>query len=353
MLGLCTAGAHADSIATMTALVVTSGGTAVISVAWGSEVTLTATVTSGGGQVTWQVNFCDALAPHCTDIHLLGTAQLTPQGAVLRFHPGIGEHSYIAEFAGTPRGCPAFKPSSSSSAALTVTGKYPTTMAITAVTGATPPYSITATVAGFGGNTAPAGTVSFLDTTDSNSVLGSASLGSGTFVQSFAAQAPYATRSGPVFVGVGDFNGDGIADLGGGINNLGTLTVTNGTFSGNSAVSGGGAIVSAGTLVVSNSRFSGNSTTGPISADSGLSGSAIFSASGTVTISNSTFSANSSGVMGGAILAISGLTVSDSTVTGNYATTVGGGILSGGTPVLSNTIVTGNECGKKSGVVLD
>jgi hypothetical protein len=94
-----------------------------------------------------------------------------------------------------------------------VTGKYPTTTAITAVTGATPPYSITATVTGFGGNTSPAGTVSFLDATDSNSQLGSASLASATFVQSFAAKAPYATEEGPTYVAVGDFNGDGIADL--------------------------------------------------------------------------------------------------------------------------------------------
>jgi hypothetical protein len=111
------------------------------------------------------------------------------------------------------------------SATLAVTGKYPTTTAITAVTGATPPYSITATVTGFGGNTSPAGTVSFLDATDSNSQLGSASLASATFVQSFAAKAPYATEEGPTYVAVGDFDEDGIPDLAVANNNSSSVSV--------------------------------------------------------------------------------------------------------------------------------
>ncbi|MGA3228271.1 MAG: hypothetical protein ABSC65_31210, partial [Acidobacteriaceae bacterium] len=66
---------------TITTLSVTSGGNAVTTVAPGSVVTLTATVTTGSTPVTpGQVNFCDATAKFCTDIHLLGTAQLTANG---------------------------------------------------------------------------------------------------------------------------------------------------------------------------------------------------------------------------------------------------------------------------------
>ncbi len=77
---------------TTTTLAVTSGGSAATSVASGSVVTLTASVLSGTANVTTgQVNFCDASAAYCTDIHVLGTAQLTSAGnAVLKFRPGIG-----------------------------------------------------------------------------------------------------------------------------------------------------------------------------------------------------------------------------------------------------------------------
>jgi hypothetical protein len=61
-------------------------------------VTLTATVQAGATTLNLgQVNFCDATAASCTDIHLVGTVQLTSAGtAVLRFRPGPGSHSYKA-----------------------------------------------------------------------------------------------------------------------------------------------------------------------------------------------------------------------------------------------------------------
>src|ERR1700678_1989492 len=82
--------------ATATTLSLTSGGNAASSVAAGTVVTLTATVQAGGTALTLgQVNFCDATAASCTDIHLLGTAQLTSAGtAVFKFRPGPGSHSY-------------------------------------------------------------------------------------------------------------------------------------------------------------------------------------------------------------------------------------------------------------------
>ena len=89
--------------ATATSLSVTAGGSAVDSVSSHTVVTLTATVTGGGSPVTsGQVNFCDAAARHCSDIHVLGSAQLTTSGgAVFKFVPGPGNHSYNAVFVGT------------------------------------------------------------------------------------------------------------------------------------------------------------------------------------------------------------------------------------------------------------
>jgi Bacterial Ig-like domain (group 3) len=131
-------------IATTATLSVTSGGGAVTTVASGSVVTLTATVNAGGIPVTpGQVNFCDASAAFCTDIHLLGTAQLTGAGtAIMKFRPGLGTHSYKAVFPGTNSDAG----SSSGASALTVTGTpYPLGSATTiAETGGWGNYALTA-----------------------------------------------------------------------------------------------------------------------------------------------------------------------------------------------------------------
>jgi hypothetical protein len=170
--------AWAASAATTTTLAITSGGNAVASggsVASGSEVTLTAVVTAGSTKLNvGQVNFCDASVTYCTDIHLLGTAQLTSAGtAVFRLHPGIGIHSYKAVFAGTPNGATAYAGSTSATATLTVTGTFPTTTAI-ATSGSAGDYTLTATVTSLVNSSslfAPTGTVSFLDTSNNNAVL--------------------------------------------------------------------------------------------------------------------------------------------------------------------------------------
>ncbi len=70
-----------SSTATSTTLALTSGGSASSSVASGSVVTLVASVKTGSTAVTaGHVNFCDASAVYCTDIHIVGTAQLTSAG---------------------------------------------------------------------------------------------------------------------------------------------------------------------------------------------------------------------------------------------------------------------------------
>jgi len=198
---------------TTTTLAVTSGGSPVTTVTSGSVVTLTATVKVGSTPVTpGRVNFCDATAAYCTDIHLLGTAQLTSAGtAALKFRPGIGSHSYKAVFVATNSDAA----SSSSASALTVTGKYPTTATITQG-GVAGNYTLTATVAGYVNETglaSPTGTVSFLDTSNGNSVLGTAALGTGVSGLGWLNSQTPATGGNPSSVVVGDFNGDGIPDL--------------------------------------------------------------------------------------------------------------------------------------------
>src|SRR5262249_58549116 len=54
-------------------------------------------------------------------------------------------------------------------------------------------------------------------------------------------------------------SGGSVADIGGGIYNMGTLTVTDSTLSGNSAAGEGGGIYNMGTLAVTDSTLSGNS----------------------------------------------------------------------------------------------
>jgi FG-GAP-like repeat/Bacterial Ig-like domain (group 3) len=200
---------------TITTLSVTSGGNAVTTVAPGSVVTLTATVMAGSTPVTpGQVNFCDATAKFCTDIHLFGTAQLTANGtATLKFRPGVGSHSYKAVLA-EPEG---LGPSASTASSLTVTpsqgaGQLATTTYLEA--GGIPNiFSLTATVPG-NGNTLPTGMLSFVDASNGNAVLGTAALtietGAGFAGSSLLSVA---SQNNGNTVLTADFNGDGIPDL--------------------------------------------------------------------------------------------------------------------------------------------
>lgn len=201
-------------IATTTTLAVASGSTAVTTITSGATITLTATVTAGSTPVhTGQVNFCDASAAYCTDIHLFGVSQLTSSGAaVLKFRPGIGNHSYKAVFVGTNINAA----SSSSASPLTVTGTTGasfTTTTTLAATGTWGAYTMTAAVTEAGGVAAPSGTVSFLDTSNGNAVLATAPLGLGVPGLAWQNSQSPATGFEAEGVAVGDFNGDGIPDL--------------------------------------------------------------------------------------------------------------------------------------------
>jgi sugar lactone lactonase YvrE len=212
--------------ATTTGLALTASSGAASTVPAGTVVTLTASVSSGSGKITTgQVNFCDATATYCTDIHLLATAQLTSAGtAVFRFRPGIGSHSYKAVFVGTKTNAA----SSSSASALTVTGKYPTTTTI-AASGIPNNYMLTASVVGVVNNPvveSPTGTVSFLDTNNGNAVLGTASLETSTSWLTFFNSSNPATVTEPNAVAAADFNGDGIVDLAVSASNTGATALT-------------------------------------------------------------------------------------------------------------------------------
>jgi hypothetical protein len=154
--------------------------------------------------------FCNATATYCENSALLGIAQLTSAGtAILNFIPGIGSHSYFAEFLPTT----ADAASTSLAVTLTVTGILPTTTAISS-SGSAGNYTLTGTVVGTGRATiSPTGSVSFLDTSNINYVVGSAMLGAPTLAQTFTAQVTYTTGSGPDAVAVGDINGDGNPDV--------------------------------------------------------------------------------------------------------------------------------------------
>ncbi|WP_150110570.1 beta strand repeat-containing protein [Granulicella mallensis] len=142
---------------------------------------------------------------------------------------------------------------------------------------------------------------------------------------------------------------------GGGVDNLGVLTVTNTTFSNNYAGgsitgggNGGGAIYTLGTLAIAGSTFTGNSS---------APGGAVSAGSGTVTVSSSTFTGNTAlgPYAGGAMFINTGttVTITDSTFSGNSASSgSAGGIFNYGTLSVTNSILSGNtggDCGAGGG----
>ena len=198
---------------TTTTMTVTSGGVPVTTVAAQTMVTLTATVNAGATAVpVGQVNFCDASASNCTDIHLLGTAQLTGSGtALFRFRLGIGNRSYKAVFAGTN----AYAGSSSSASGLSVTGTIGplATTTTLAETGSWGNYALTATVTESGGTLPPTGNVSFLDTANGNAVLASPALGAAVAGVDWPNPQTLVAPRQALTEALGDFNGDGIPDV--------------------------------------------------------------------------------------------------------------------------------------------
>jgi len=164
-------------------------------------------------------------------------------------------------------------------------------------------------------------------------------------------------------------NGSGLSHGGGGIYNLGTLTITNTTVSGNrsddsiAAIGGlGGGIYNSGTLAINDTTISGNSVT-RLRLTASPYGGGVYN-TGKLTIVNSTISANQasdywpSGVpYGGGIANVGGtVMISNSTISNNSALihtpfgtvgTNGGGISNQGNTgvTFKNSILAYNTSG--------
>jgi hypothetical protein len=153
------------------------------------------------------------------------------------------------------------------------------------------------------------------------------------------------------------------AARGGGIENSGALSVADSTISHNSAAGpssdgDGGGIDNSGTLSVSNCTFNGNSASTAVALRSGSGGG--IENSGMLSVTNCTFSGNTasggilSGESGGAIENSGTLSVINSTFSRNSATSAhtpsfgaggtaaGGGIENSGTLSVTNCTFTGN-----------
>jgi hypothetical protein len=127
---------------------------------------------------------------------------------------------------------------------------------------------------------------------------------------------------------------------GGGINNHGTLILTNCTISGNSADQGGG-IYNCGTLKLTDCTISGNSA---------RSGAGIYNDyDGTLAITNCTISENSAR-SGGGVCNFGSLTIVNSAIERNTVDDSGGGIENGGTVILNNCTILGNSADKGGGI---
>ncbi len=213
--------AFAAPAATSTTLSVTVNGVPVPVVPAKSAVVLTAKVLFNLTSVfQGQVDFCNASTASCTDINLLGTAQVTAAGtATLKFVPGPGNHLYRAVFKGTQ----VYGRSTSNTATLQVlaaTGAVKGTIGIEA-SGVQGNYSLLGTVA-TNAPSSPTGPISFVDVDNANYSLGSAPLASTgaagiTFGSASTLTFPntrYPTgTSGEGDLVVADFNGDGIPDI--------------------------------------------------------------------------------------------------------------------------------------------
>jgi hypothetical protein len=128
---------------------------------------------------------------------------------------------------------------------------------------------------------------------------------------------------------------------GGGIDNRGTMTVSDSVITANSAGFNGGGINNQGTMTVSNCVITSNSATVQISG----AGGGILNGAGTLTLSNSTISSNFSSEDGGGIDDATGtMMVSDCTISSNSALNDGGGINNDrGTTTVNNCTLTANS----------
>jgi hypothetical protein len=189
-------------------------------VASGTPVTLTATVTAGGNPViNGIVSFYEQIG---SELVPLGDAQIVAansNSAVLKYIFGPGTTAVVAKFHTTA----SLQSSVSVAQTVKVTGLDATATTI-ASSGTVGNYTLTGTVAAFGVS-APQGSVSFEDQSSGNTVLSAIPLDSATLTNSFAAAQNYATGTNPYGVATADLNGDGIPDLAVANNSSGNVSV--------------------------------------------------------------------------------------------------------------------------------
>ncbi|MBM81981.1 MAG: hypothetical protein CMJ78_15530, partial [Planctomycetaceae bacterium] len=143
---------------------------------------------------------------------------------------------------------------------------------------------------------------------------------------------------------------------GGGIFNLGTMTITGGVIGGSTVASGndadvhGGGIYNESMLTITDTTI-GNNEVG--SRGGGLYNATPMSGSATVTIIRSTLSDNIAHASGGAIYNEQSVDITNSTLSGNMADGSGGAIDNDGTLTIDNTTITDNSSDGRAGGVLN
>lgn len=159
-----------------------------------------------------------------------------------------------------------------------------------------------------------------------------------------SASRVFNVNAGPVTIAGLTIQNGYTGSSGGGINNAGTLTVSNCTITNNTAAASlGGGINNGGTLRISGTTISSNY--------GGMAGGGINNF-GTITMDNSTISSNTSPSYGAGINSSGILTIRDSSIIGNTGTSScrGGGLLnSGGTVNISGSTISSNTSGSGGG----
>lgn len=184
--------ARAVTLSTTTTLTISAS-----TVPYKTPITLTAAVKSNGVPVTsGLVLFCDASATYCENNSALGLAQLTSPNAtaVLKIGSGpLGSHSFKAVYIANK----LYSASASNTVSYSVTGTYASQTTL-AATGSPGNYSLQTGVSGVGAISAgPTGTVSFIDTSAGNNVLGTEQLQVSTLSDTFVQLSPFAIGTNP------------------------------------------------------------------------------------------------------------------------------------------------------------
>jgi hypothetical protein len=185
----------------------------------GSVITVEATVTDSGTPVgAGAVSLCFAAATACTESNRLGSAQVVSSGAgkgtaTLRIRLGAGSNDIKAFYSGTSTETADV----SSSVTVHVSSPGGSTSATTiSDSGSVGAYTFTGTVTGAGGLPLT-GTINFLDSSNGNYPVGTATLNASTATKAYSygslAQGATLNSSTTVPLVTADLNQDGYPDL--------------------------------------------------------------------------------------------------------------------------------------------